>query len=60
VLVEVVVDERGGVAAAKVVRSVPMLDDAALESVKQWHFQPSILNGQPVPVRMVVTIVFAE
>jgi protein TonB len=60
VLAEVVVNEQGVVADAKIVRSVPMLDDAALETVKQWRFRPSVVNGQPVPTRMVVTLTFAE
>jgi|KBSMisStaDraftv2_1062788.scaffolds.fasta_scaffold112259_2 TonB family protein len=60
VLAEVVVNEQGAVADAKIIRSVPMLDDAALETVKQWRFRPSVVNGQPVPTRMVVTLTFAE
>lgn len=60
VLAEVVVDEQGVVADVKIVRSVPMLDEAALETVKQWRFRPSVVNGRPVPARMVVTVTFAE
>ena len=60
VLADVVVNEQGVVADAKIIRSVPMLDEAALETVRQWKFRPSIVNGQPVPTRMVVTINFAE
>ena len=59
VLAEVVVNAEGIVAEAKIVRSVPMLDEAALETVKQWRFRPSVVNGQPVPTRIVVTINFA-
>jgi TonB family protein len=57
---EVVVNEQGVVADAKVVRSVPMLDEAALETVRQWRFRPSVVNGKPVPTRMVVTVTFAN
>ena len=60
VLAEVVVNEQGVVADARIIRSVPMLDDAALETVKQWRFRPSIVNGRAVPSRMVVTVTFAE
>jgi TonB family protein len=60
VLAEVVVNEQGVVTDARVVRSVPMLDDAALETVRQWRFRPSVVNGQAVPTRMVVTITFAQ
>ena len=43
---------------AKVLRSIPLLDSAALEAVKQWEFTPTLLNGVPVPVIMTVTVNF--
>ena len=39
--------------------SIPLLDGAALDAVKQWQFMPTLLNGQPVAVMMTVTINFA-
>jgi TonB family protein len=60
VLAEVVVNEQGAVADVKITRSVPMLDDAAIETVKQWRFRPSVVNGQAVSTRMVVTVTFAD
>lgn len=59
VLAEIVVNESGDVSDAKVVRSIPMLDDAALQAVRNWHFAPTVVNGQSVPVRMVVTVNFS-
>jgi protein TonB len=41
-----------------VLRSIPLLDDAAMEAVRQWRFTPTMLNGQPVPVVMTVTVAF--
>jgi len=58
VIAEVVVNESGDVADAKVVRSIPLLDDEALRSVRNWHYTPTVVNGQPVPVRMTVTVNF--
>jgi len=58
VLAEIVIDPSGNVADARVVRSIPMLDEAALTAVKNWHFTPTMVNGQPVPVRMTVTVNF--
>jgi len=55
---EVVINESGDVADAKVVRSIPLLDDAALKAVRNWHFEPTMVNGQAVPVRMTVTVNF--
>ena len=39
-------------------RSIPLLDEAAIEAVRHWTFSPSIVNGQPVPVRMTVVVNF--
>jgi len=58
VIVEVTVDGKGLVVNTKVLRSVPLLDQAALDAVKQWQFTPTLLNGSPVPVIMTVTVNF--
>jgi TonB family protein len=58
VIAEIVVNEQGSVTDAKVLRSIPLLDDAALAAVKTWQYEPTLLNGQPVPVRMTVTVNF--
>ena len=58
VIVEATIGANGKVIDAKVLRSVPMLDQAALDAVKQWEFTPTLLNGKPVPVVMTVTINF--
>lgn len=47
---EAIVDTNGRVAAARVVKSIPEFDQAALDAVKQWQFQPALLNGAPVSV----------
>jgi protein TonB len=31
---------------------------AAIDAVKQWRFTPTLLNGQPVPIVMTVTVAF--
>ena len=41
-----------------VLRSVPLLDDAAIAAVLQWQYTPTLLNGVPVPVIMTVTVNF--
>jgi periplasmic protein TonB len=43
---------------ARLLRSIPLLDQAALEAVRQWEFTPTLLNGVPVPVIMTVTVNF--
>ncbi len=58
VVVEAVVGRNGRVRSAQIVRSVPMLDDAALQSVRQWEYEPTIVDDQPVDVVMHVTVKF--
>jgi len=58
VVAEIVVDPSGNVTDAKVVQSIPLLDEAALQAVRNWHYAPTVVNGQPVPVRLIVTVNF--
>jgi TonB family protein len=58
VIVEVVVGADGSVSDARTLRSIPLLDEAALECVRQWRYEPTLLNGTPVPVIMTVTVNF--
>ena len=58
VIIEAVIGPDGRVQEAKVLRSIPLLDAAALDAVKQWTYTPTLLNGQPVPVIMTVTVNF--
>jgi len=59
VILECVISPSGDVESARVLRSVPMLDQAALDAVKQWQYTPTLLNGVAVPVIMTVTVNFA-
>jgi protein TonB len=58
VILEAVIDTRGVVADVKVLKSIPLLDAAALEAVKQWRYQATMLNGEAVPIVMTVTVNF--
>jgi TonB family protein len=58
VILEIVVGEDGKVADARVLRSIPLLDQAAVDAVRQWEFELTALNGRPVPVIMTVTVSF--
>jgi protein TonB len=59
VILEAVIDASGRVESARVLRSIPVLDQAALDAVRQWRFDPARLNNQPVPVVMTVTVNFS-
>jgi protein TonB len=58
VILEAVLNARGGVDSVHVLRSIPLLDQAAVDAVQQWRFTPALLNGRPVPVVMTVTVNF--
>jgi protein TonB len=58
VTIEATIGPDGKVADATIVRSVPMLDQAALDAVRQWEYTPTLLNGLPVPVMMTITVNF--
>jgi len=60
VVIEATIDEEGKVADAKVVKSVPLLDQAALDAVQQWQYRPSLRNGVPTAVVMTVTVKFSR
>jgi len=58
VIIEATIGVDGVVQEARVLRSIPLLDDAALAAVRQWRYSPTLLNGTPVPVVMTVTVTF--
>jgi protein TonB len=58
VRIEATISKDGSVIDAKVIRSQALLDQAALDAVRQWKFTPTMLNGVPVEVIMTVTVNF--
>ena len=58
VLMQVLVGKDGKVKDAKVVKSVAMLDAAALTAVRQWIFKPALSNNKPVAVWVAVPMRF--
>jgi protein TonB len=59
VILEATLDEHGNVDRLKVLRSAPLLDEAALQAVRRWRYTPTLLNGTPVPVLMTITVRFS-
>jgi len=58
VIIEAIIGATGVVEQARILRSIPLLDEAALAAVRQWRFTPGRLNGVPVAVIMTVTVNF--
>src|SRR5262245_32227384 len=60
VVAEATIGPDGRVTGVKVLRSQPLLDQAALEAIRQWEFTPTLVNGAPVSVAMTVTVNFTQ
>ncbi len=58
-IIEAVIGPNGRVQDARVLRSIPLLDQAALDAVKQWRYTPTRLNGVAVPILLTVTVTFS-
>ena len=58
VILESVLDTSGNVTQLRVIRSAPLLDQAAIDAVRQWRYTPTIYGGRPVSVLMTITIRF--
>jgi TonB family protein len=58
VVVEVLIDSAGYVAQGHILRSIPLLDQAALDAVRQWKFMPVMVNGVARPATMTLTVHF--
>jgi protein TonB len=58
VVLEATIDPAGRVDNVRVLRGIPMLNEAAMDAVKKWVYSPTLLNGTPVPVIMTVTVNF--
>jgi protein TonB len=58
VILEATVDETGRVQTVSILRGQPVLQEAAIEAVKQWRYQPLLLNGEATPFILTVTLNF--
>ena len=58
VILEVWIGVDGRVIDANVLRSKPLLDQAAVDAVRQWEYAPTLMNGVPIPIVMTVTVTF--
>ncbi len=60
VILEAIVDEEGNVDDVKVLKGLPYgLSDEAVQTASTWKYKPALLNGEPVPVFLNLTIRFS-
>jgi protein TonB len=58
VRIDALVDEGGKVSLMKVVSGPTLLQQAAMDAVRQWKYQPATLDGKAVPMHLTVTLQF--
>jgi protein TonB len=58
VMLQALVGKDGKVKDVRVVKSIPVLDDAAVKAVKGWVFKPALSNNKPVAVWVAVPVRF--
>jgi len=58
VILEPTTDIYGRVRDIKVLRSIPLLDQAAIDAVRQWVYEPPVVDGKPISVTFTVTVRF--
>ena len=58
VRIEATIDETGHVTKMKLLSGPLLLQRAAMEALRQWRYQPSMLDDKPVAADLVVTIHF--
>jgi TonB family protein len=58
VILGVRTDEKGKVEAVSVIRSIPLLDQAAVDAVRQWVYEPLVIKGKPRKAAFTVTVGF--
>jgi periplasmic protein TonB len=59
VVLKAIISREGNIEDLQLVSGHPMLVPAAIDAVKQWHYRPYLLNGQPVEVETTITVIFS-
>jgi TonB family protein len=60
VILELTIGAEGKVIKAQVLKSQPLLDQAAIDAVMQWEYAPTVVDGRAVPVILAVTVPFRK
>jgi protein TonB len=58
VVLEATITAQGTVDEIRVISGHPLLVDSAIECVKHWLYEPTLLNGTPVPVILTARVRF--
>ena len=58
VLIDALIDSTGKVVSTKVINGSPLLQQAAVDSLRFWKYEPARLNGEPIPIHIKVNVNF--
>jgi len=59
VRLHVIIGKDGRMKSLEVVSGHPMLQQAALNAVRQWQYQQTLLNGEPVEIDTTIDVIFS-
>jgi periplasmic protein TonB len=54
-----IISKDGTIQQLEVMSGHPLLQQAALDAVRQWRYQPTLLNGEPVEVDTTIDVIFS-
>src|SRR3981189_260979 len=54
-----IISKDGSIQQLEVISGHPLLQQAALDAVRQWRYQPTLLNGEPVEVDTTIDVIFS-
>jgi protein TonB len=58
VILEALIDRQGTVRSTQILRSIPLLDQAAADAVCQWQFSAAVVNGDRTATALTITVNF--
>jgi len=58
VVLRAIISKNGSIEGLRVVNGPALLQQAAIDAVKQWRYRPYLLNGEPIEVETTVHVVF--
>ena len=58
VIIEITIATDGTVANPRILKGIPLLNEAAIESVRQWRYEPVLFCGHPIPMPITVVVSF--
>jgi protein TonB len=59
VLLHAIIAKDGSVQELQYVSGPPLLMKAAMDAVREWRYQPTLLNGEPVEVETTISVIFS-